>query len=79
MSLALSLGYPPHRQGRLLWEPLDMPIIWAEQAQLPQVSALTILVASAWSFPSVLMAGWNLGAQRWRQGCAADCGVNRGL
>lgn len=67
-SLALSPGYPPHRLGQLLWEPLDVFIIQAEQGQLPQVSAL---VASAWSLPSVLMSGWNLGTQRWRQCCAA--------
>lgn len=76
MSLALSPGCPPQR---LLWEPLDMSIIQAEQAQLPQASALTILAASACSFPSVLRSGWNLGAQRWRQCCAADYGVDRGV
>lgn len=76
MSLALSPGCPPQR---LLWEPLDTSIIQAEQAQLPQASALTILVASACSFPSVLRSGWNVGAQRWRQCCAADYGVDRGV
>lgn len=28
---------------------------------------------------SVLMSGWNWGTQRWRQCCAADCGVSRGV
>lgn len=53
----------PTGWGRLLWEPLDVSIIQAQQAQLPQAPALTILVASAWTFPSLFMSGWNLGVK----------------
>lgn len=77
--LALSLGCSPHRLGQAALGALGTSLIQAQQGQFPQACALPILVASAWAFPGVLMSGWSLEGQRWRQCCAADYGVNRGV